>query len=89
MNQHIISIGSILSIIYLCIFLNIKYRMAHLHNLRNTNPRTTFVSSIGEEVKNVAEVVGAAKGLYDGGKGLYTFGRTAAPIVGALLYIYI
>ena len=57
--------------------------MAHLHNLRN-NQKPSFLDSLGQKVRNVADIVGTAIGLYDVGKGIYTFGKMAAPIVGAL-----
>ena len=57
--------------------------MAHLHNLRK-NQKPPFLDGIGQ-VRSVAEIVGTAKGLYDVGKGLYTFGRMAAPVITALL----
>jgi len=44
-----------------------------------------WLDSIGQKVKNVAEIVGAAKGIYDVGKGIYTAGQYIAPVVGALL----
>ena len=58
--------------------------MAHLHNLgKNTQP--SLLSNIGEKVKHVAEAIGTAKGLYELGRGIYQFGRMAAPIIAGLL----
>ena len=61
--------------------------MAHLHNLRK-NQKPSFLDGIGQKVRSVAEIVGTAKGLYDVGKGLYTFGRMAAPVITAFKKIY-
>ena len=57
--------------------------MAHLHNLRK-NLKPSLLDGIGQKVRSVAEIVGTANGLYDVGKGLYTFGRMAAPVITAL-----
>ena len=62
--------------------------MASLHNFRNRTKKTqsSWVDSIGQKIRNVAEIVGTAKGLYDVGRGLYTAAQAYGPIVaGALL----
>ena len=42
-------------------------------------------SSFASKVKNVADVVGTIKGIYDTGQVLYQAGRTIAPIVAGFL----
>ena len=58
--------------------------MATLHNLNNES-KPSFLSGFGQKLRSVAEVIGTARGLYDMGRGIYTVGRTVAPIIGALL----
>ena len=58
--------------------------MASLHNYRNGH-KPSFMDGIGTKIKHVSQFIGAAKGLYDIGRSIYTTGRTLAPIVGALL----
>ena len=64
--------------------------MAHTHNLafmhnRHMNSSRThqqsFLSGLGNKVKNVAEFAGAVKGLYDVGRGVYSAVQTIAPMV--------
>ena len=45
--------------------------MAHLHNFNN-NKSTGFVQTIGSKVKSAAEFLGAVKGIWDFGKGVYS-----------------
>ncbi len=62
--------------------------MASLHNFRHKvrKEQTSWVDSLGQKIKNVAEIAGGAKGLYDIGRGLYTAAQTYGPaIAGALL----
>ena len=66
-------------------FSNSKSIKAHLHNLR-TNQKPPFLDGICQKVRSVAEIVGTTKGLYDVGKGLYKFGRIAAPVIAALVW---
>ena len=58
--------------------------MAHLHNLKN-NHKTSFLSYVGNKVKNFAEFAGAVRGIYDTGKMIYNgviaFGPTITPII--------
>ena len=44
-----------------------------------------FLGRVHHKVKQGLEVATTLKGLYDVGKTVYTIGRVAAPIVGALL----
>ena len=62
--------------------------MASLHNFRHKirKEQTSWVDSIGQKIKSVAEFAGPAKSLYDVGRGLYTAAQTYGPIVaGAIL----
>ena len=59
--------------------------MASLHNYRNGHKPTSFLDGIGTKIKHVSQFIGAAKGLYDIGRSIYTTGRTIAPIVGAFV----
>ena len=58
--------------------------MAHLH-LRNNNNKTSFLSSIGSKVKNVAEFAGAVKGIYDTGKMIYNGVRAFGPMISPII----
>ena len=42
-------------------------------------------SNLFTKVQDVASGIGTLKGIYDAGMTLYNVGRTAAPIIGALL----
>ena len=56
--------------------------MAHRHNMiRGSNQ--SWLSSIGNKVKNVAEVAGAVKGIYDTGRMLYNAAQYIGPSVAA------
>ena len=44
-----------------------------------------FLHGVGEKVKNVGQVVGALKGLYDVGKTIYGVAKTVGPIAAALI----
>lgn len=60
--------------------------MALTHNFKAMNTSSnTSMSDLGSKVKNVAEVVGAVKGLYDMGKMIYHGAQTIAPFVRPLL----
>ena len=54
--------------------------MAHTHNFKK-NHRTSWIADIGNKVKYAAEVVGAAKGLYDVGRSLYHGMQVIGPAV--------
>ena len=58
--------------------------MAHLHNLRN-NHKTSFLSSVGNKVKNFAEFAGAVKGIYDTGKMIYNGVRALGPTISPII----
>ena len=71
--------------LYFNIFPYLIYSIrAHSHNLRN-HSTPSFLSGVGEKVKHVAEAIGTAKGLHDIEKGIYQFGRMAAPVIAAML----
>jgi hypothetical protein len=54
--------------------------MGHLRNLpKHKNP--SFLSQVGSKIMSAAELAGAAKGLFDIGRGIYTGIRTVAPLV--------
>lgn len=57
--------------------------MALTHNFKrqSTSSSPSMLSDIGGKVKNVAEIVGAVKGLYDVGKAVYQGVKTIGPIV--------
>lgn len=57
--------------------------MAHLHNFNKHKP--SIFSGIGQKIKYAAEVAGAAKTIYDIGKGIYSAASTVAPIAAALI----
>ena len=57
--------------------------MAHLS--KSHTHKTTIGAKILSGIRTTAEVAGAAKTIYDIGKGIYSVGRVAAPILGALL----
>ena len=54
--------------------------MAHLHNFHNRQ-RPSFVPDIGNKIKTIAEVGGAAKTIYDLGKMAYTGIRALGPMI--------
>lgn len=61
--------------------------MASYH-FNNKVPHKSLLSNIGSKIKNVAEIAGAVKGIYDVGKMLYNGVRTIGPVastVGLLL----
>jgi hypothetical protein len=43
------------------------------------------MSSIGQKVKQGAEIIGTLKGIYDTGKVIYNGVQAAAPIIAGLL----
>ena len=57
--------------------------MAHLS--KSHTHKTTIGTKILSGIRTTAEVAGAAKTIYDIGKGIYSVGRVAAPMLGALL----
>ena len=56
--------------------------MAHRHNINRAYSQS-WLSSIGNKVKNVAEIAGAVKGIYDTGRMLYNAAQYIGPSVAA------
>ena len=52
--------------------------MANLQNFRN-NQRPSWIEGLGQKVRNVAELAGAVKGIYDVGRTVYSGFVAAAP----------
>jgi len=64
-------------------FYNIIYiTMAHMQNTHRSRNRG-WLSSIGNKVKNAAEIAGAVKGIYDTGRMLYNAAQYIGPAVAA------
>ena len=59
------------------------YKMASLHNFKHRQ-KTSWIDGIGNKIKNVAEIIGAAKGIYTVGRGLYSATQAATPLLGLL-----
>ena len=57
--------------------------MAHLS--KSNTHKTTIGTKILSGIRTTAEVAGAAKTIYDIGKGIYSVGSIAAPMLGALI----
>ena len=57
--------------------------MASLHNFRHRQ-KPTWLEGVGNKIKNVAEIIGAAKGIYDVGRGIYTAAQAATPLLAML-----
>ena len=57
--------------------------MASLHNFRHRQ-KPTWLEGVGNKIKNVAEIIGAAKGIYTVGRGLYTAAQAATPLLAML-----
>ena len=65
--------------------------MAHLHNFARRQRSTSWMSDIGNKVRNVAEFAGTAHGLYQLGKAAYQGFQAMGPMVataGLLLYYF-
>ena len=56
--------------------------MAHMQNTHRSRNRG-WLSSIGNKVKNAAEIAGAVKGIYDTGRMLYNAAQYIGPSVAA------
>jgi len=56
--------------------------MAHMQNTHRSRNRG-WLSSIGNKVKNAAEIAGAVKGIYDTGRMLYNAAQYIGPAVAA------
>ena len=54
--------------------------MAYWVNLHNRQ-KPSFVSDIGNKIRTIVEVAGAAKGIYDLGKMAYTGIRAMGPMI--------
>ena len=52
--------------------------MANLQNFRH-NSHVGLLEHVGQKVKNVAELAGTMKGIYDVGKMIYSGFQVAAP----------
>ena len=46
--------------------------MAHLHHFPRHKYQPSMLESVGQKVKTVAEIAGAAKGIWDIGRMIYT-----------------
>jgi hypothetical protein len=53
----------------------------HFNNRSRRSPKQSFLSGIGNKVKQAAEVAGAVKGLYDVGRMIYQGVQTIGPAV--------
>ena len=56
--------------------------MAHMQNI-HSHRNQSWLSSIGNKVKHVAEIAGAVKGIYDTGRMLYNAAQYIGPAVAA------
>lgn len=54
--------------------------MASVH-FNHRRPKQSFLSGIGNKVKQAAEIAGAVKGLYDVGRMIYQGVQTIGPAV--------
>jgi hypothetical protein len=59
--------------------------MAHLNNHFPRNRKPSTLESIGNKIRSVAELAGTAKGIYDAGRALYSFGQTVGPMIGPVI----
>ena len=58
--------------------------MANLQNFRN-NKHHGLSQGLGQKIKNIAELAGTVKGIYDTSKAVYSLGQMAAPYILPLL----
>ena len=58
--------------------------MANLQNFRN-NKHHGLSQGLGQKIKNIAELAGTVKGIYDTGRAVYSLGQMAAPYILPLL----
>ena len=58
--------------------------MANLQNFRN-NKHHGLYQGLGQKIKNIAELAGTVKGIYDTGRAVYSLGQMAAPYILPLL----
>ena len=61
------------------------YNMASLHNFKHRQ-KTSWLDGVGNKIKNVAEIIGSVKGIYDVGRGLYTAVQAATLLLGMLCF---
>jgi hypothetical protein len=54
--------------------------MASMH-FNHRRPKQSFLSNIGNKVKQAAEIAGAVKGIYDVGRMIYQGVQTLGPAV--------
>ena len=60
--------------------------MANLQNFRD-NQRPSWLTGLGQKVKNAAEFAGTVKGIYDVGKTVYSGFVAAAPYIEAAMLV--
>ena len=60
--------------------------MANLQNFRG-NQRPSWITGLGQKVKQAAEFAGAVKGMYDIGRTVYTGVVAAAPYLEAAMLV--
>ncbi len=60
--------------------------MANLQNFRH-NSHVGLLEHVGQKVKNVAELAGTMKGIYDVGKMIYSGFQVAAPYLEAAMMV--
>ena len=56
--------------------------MAHIHHFPRHKYQPSMLESVGQKVKTVAEIAGAAKGIWDIGRMIYTGAQTLGPALG-------
>ena len=60
--------------------------MANLQNFRHYK-HVNLLDNVGQKVKNIAEVAGTVKGIYDLGPGVYAGFQTALPVIEAMMLV--
>ncbi len=60
--------------------------MANLQNFRN-NRHVGLLDNVGQKVKNVAEIAGTVKGIWDVGKMVYSGFQVALPYLEAAMLV--
>ena len=59
------------------------------HSFKSNQHKATIGTKLISGIQTTAKVASAAKTIYDIGKGIYSVGRVAAPMLGALILIII
>jgi len=59
--------------------------MANTRSMRIAKRQPSMLQSIGNKVKNVAEFIGSAKGIWDTGRAIYGAVQAAAPYIGPVV----